>query len=119
MCRGFRYDVGVITNLKCEVEGEYNVTVSFKELTNGGLKNYTDLRVLLGDEVIHESKLSEVLDFRNPVEIKFTCELDMKSTVPLTFEYSMPEGVGNDAKRTTAKFNTNILIEGVLNDVLD
>lgn len=97
------YDVHV----KCEATGLYEVEVFYYEKHNGGLKNFVNAVMMLGDEQVHEGALGELID-GEPVKFDWTFEEDEEMT--LTISYEMPIEIGNEAKGTSASFDVKLKI---------
>ena len=97
------YDVHV----KCEASGLYEVEVFYYEKQNGGLKNFVNAVMTLGDERVHKGALRDLID-GEPVRFDWTFEEGEAMT--LTISYEMPIEIGNEAKGTSAGFDVKIKI---------
>ena len=97
------YDVHV----KCEATGLYQVEVFYYEKNDGGLKNFVNAVMMLGDERVHEGALLELIG-GEPVKFDWTFREDEEMT--LTIRYEMPDEIGNEAKNTSAGFDVKIKI---------
>lgn len=93
--------------LKCRDSGEYHVGLELKEKTDGGLKEFIDVQVVLDGKVVLTGNLSELMGSSSVVlrDYEFGRE-----SVDLVITYSMPESVGNEAMGTSADFDMSILI---------
>ena len=104
--------VGHTVLLTSEVEGECELSVSFKEykpnLLANELKKYVYVTVTLGDAVICESVLLEEL-FSTELEAQ-VCELDSKEPLELDISFHMPIETGNEAEFTEAYFDVIISV---------
>ena len=97
------YDV----NLHSEMNVEAFVTLEFKridEIPEGvaKLEDYAYARIMLGDEVLCESLISELLN--NETRVTFECAIGTDDHCNLKIMYYMPSEVGNEAQNAEASF---------------
>ena len=100
-----RYDV----NLRCAASGSYLMTLDYEEKTNGGMKPFVDVTVLLNDAVAYEGKLSELLD--QDIQVEFLGELQEGEPTVISVIYKMPREIGNEAQATFAEFDIKLKIK--------
>ena len=96
-------------NLVCLASGAYAVTVDLEEIEDGGMKHFVDVVLKVDGECVYEGTLLSLLDGNEIVQ--FDAELFEKDPVVLTFSYTMPYHVGNEAQGTTADFYVHINIK--------
>lgn len=96
-------------DLVCEATGLYNISLSYEERVDGGMKHFVAVAVLVDGEVVYDGPLAHLLD--SGEVISFQGELDDTDPVVLTLRYSMPYETGNNAMGTYADFDAHIAIE--------
>ncbi len=98
-------------NLVCEATGKYAIALEFIEKIDGGMKNFVDVTVKLGADVVYEGSLAELLDGGERIEFEGTLEDDVP--LPVSVCYMMPYDVGNEAQGTSADFNVKLTVEKI------
>ena len=98
-------------NLFCLASGSYYIYLDYGETVDGGLKEFVDVTVSCGDDIIYEGGLAELLD--TDIVLDFEGELRSKDEPPLvlSFKYEMPAAVGNEAQGTYSDFDINLKIK--------
>ena len=94
--------------LRSEIDGNFNVTISFEEIQNGDLKNFVNVSVLVNDIAVQDETLLNLL---SGTAISFNENLNKTDAVIVKIVYKMPKSVGNEAQGTTASFNIRIKIQ--------
>lgn len=97
-------------SLVCDASGLYNIQLDYEEKNDGGMKPFVDVIVKLDGSVIYEGGLAELLD-NDGEPIRFECELNATEPLVVSFCYSMPYDIGNEAQGTYADFDINLKIE--------
>lgn len=98
-------------NLVCEASGDYNVILEFNEEKDGGMKGFVNVTVSCDGESIFEGSLVELFEKGKTLEFIRTIEADDPTVI--TFSYSMPREIGNEAQGTFADFNVLLTIDKV------
>ena len=93
------YDV----NLYCEATGDYKISLDYREIHDGGMKDYVRVQIIFGEEVIYDGWLSDIID--KDIIVDFVGELHETDPLTLTFRYEMPRNIGNEAQGTSADFD--------------
>ncbi len=88
--------------LKCEAEGEYEVSLSFEKKGTGELQNYIQTEIEVDGERVAMSELKSFFDGETAV---FDCNLTKSKSVKLVIRYTMPQEVGNEAQGATSDFD--------------
>lgn len=96
-------------NLVCEASGDYYISIDYTEKQDGGMKSFVNVTVSLGEEVMYEGSLIELLDADKVIDFEGTLEAD--DPLPVTIRYEMPYDVGNEAQGTTADFKVKFSIK--------
>ena len=96
-----------IVFLKSELSGDYKATIDFEEKDNGGLKDFIDVEIYIGDEMVYNGNLIGLLSGRR---VAFNLNLDNENTNQLKIVYIMDVNVGNNAQKTTASFYVKLKI---------
>ncbi len=96
-------------NFYCAASGLYSMTVDYMEKEDGGMKNYVNVDVIFGDEVLYEGRLSELLD--GDVLVKFDGQLHESEPLTVSFIYEMPREIGNEAQGTWSDFDIRFIVE--------
>lgn len=99
------YDV----NLICEASGVYFVHLDLQENHDGGMKEFVNVVIEFDGEKVHEGPLTELLD--DGLVVETTATLEAEEPVLITFRYSMPVTIGNEAQGTTSEFDVHVIIE--------
>lgn len=89
-----------------EFGGEYEITINFNEITNGGLKEFVNVSVSIGDK-IYTYLLKNLLDEKNT--IKILQNFSKEKPLELIISYAMPYEVGNEAQGVFADFDVKII----------
>ena len=93
-------------NIKCELEGHYNIKLSLSELRHGGLEQFVDT------QITYESGTANgnLLDLLNKTDevISYDCMLSLFKPQSIVLRYSLPESVGNEAQGKFADFKVVI-----------
>lgn len=98
------YDIGLTSKL----EGTFHVRLDFNEIEDGGMKEFVDVVIKVGEEEIFEGKLSYLL---GDYVVEFDSLIKKTSLTIIEIEYSMSEEVSNEAKNTFSSFNIDLTIE--------
>jgi len=87
----------------CAASGVYEFDVEYREIEDGGMKDFVLVTISFDDEVIYEGTLAALLDTDTVVEF----DGDLHETKPTTvnFSYEMPYETGNEAQGTWSDFN--------------
>ena len=87
----------------CAASGVYEFDVEYREIEDGGMKDFVLVTISFDDEVIYEGTLAALLDTDTVVEF----DGDLHETEPTTvnFSYEMPYETGNEAQGTWSDFN--------------
>lgn len=96
-------------NFYCAASGLYSFTVDYMEKKDGGMKNYVNVDIIFGDEVIYEGSLSELLD--GDVSVEFEGQLCDSEPLTVSFAYEMPKDVGNEAQGTWSDFDIKFTVD--------
>ena len=96
-----------IVFLKSELTGAYNATLNFEEKENKGLKDFIDVEVYLGDQLVYTGNLVELLSDHT---VKFEVALDNELANQLKIVYIMDVSVGDEAQETTVSFYVKLKI---------
>ena len=94
-------------NLVCDATGMYHIYVDYEEIHNGGMKDFVDVRIMFGEQVIYDGCLKSLLDGEI---VAFDGELDHAEPLVLSFYYEMPIETGNEAKGTSCDFDIVLTI---------
>lgn len=92
----------------CEAEGEFGVELIYTEKRDGGMKNFVQVAVLSGGEVVYEGGLSALLD--EGEKVSFDCTLASKEAAKIVIRYTMPAETGNEAQNTSTAFDVTVKI---------
>lgn len=95
-------------NVKSKLSGNFEVTLEFREINDGALKNFVTVEVLFDGEVKVIKNLCELFDGN---KITFDCNISSSSRSNLKIIYKMPIETGDTAQDTTASFNVGLKIE--------
>ena len=96
-------------NLVCAASGGFHVTLDFEEKADGGMKEFVTVTVRCDGELLYEGPLTELLD--GDVAVQFEVELYEKDPRVISFTYTMPRDVGNEAQGTYSDFDMHLMIE--------
>ena len=96
-------------NLFCAASGEYDITLDYEELADGGMKPFVDVTVTVGEEKIYEGRLEELLS--EGMTVEFVGVLEAKDPLTVTFNYLMPYDIGNEAQGPYSDFDVHIKIK--------
>ena len=93
--------------LKSKETGNYTLDIIYVETVDGGMKQFVDVQIFYGEQIIYDGTLTDLLGGREILQ-----ELALESGVlyDLTFVYSMSDEVGNEAQKTTTSFDINVAI---------
>ena len=94
-------------DLKCRDSGKYQVSIELLEKADGGLKEFINVRVFLGDELVFSGNLSEVM---GDSEVLLKEHTFGRESVELRIVYDMPLEVGNEAMGKYADFDMTLLL---------
>ena len=97
-----------VINLVCKASGGYHITLEYEEQLDGGLKQFVNVAVRLGEETVYEGRLSKLLSGEE--KIQFDGVLEEKTPLPITVIYEMPVSIGNEAQGTYADFDVRLKI---------
>ena len=95
-------------NLTCLASGDFDIFFDFREKKDGGMKEFVDVTVSLGDKRIYEGSLSKLLE--NGEVVEFEGYLEAKKPVVVTICYEMPQHIGNEAQGTYSDFDINVKV---------
>ncbi len=93
-------------NLVCAATGTYDVSLSYDETLDGGMKNFVNVLVTYDNKLAYDGRLVDLID--NSHIIEFECELTAKTPVVVKISYEMPYEVGNEAQNTYADFDVKL-----------
>ena len=99
------YDV----SFESKIGGKFFIYLDYQETFDGGMKDYVDVIVKVGDEVIYEGKLSDL--FKDDFVVEVSLDFNEDSTREIRLIYSMDVTVGNEAKNTSSDFNIELTIK--------
>ncbi len=92
--------------LRSDIPGDYVLNLDFvEEGTDNDLKHYVYARLRMGDEIICDERLSDLLD-GEPLTV--ASYLSKKEGADITITYYMPLEVGNEAENATADFMISV-----------
>ena len=94
-------------NLVCKAEGNYNITLEFKD-KGGAMKQYVDAKVVLDNKTIAEQGLDELFETQS---FKTEGVLTADEPAKLVISYEIPLSVGNEAQGAVADFDIVVTIE--------
>ena len=97
-------------NLFCKASGGYDIFLDFEEIQDGGMKRFVNVEVLANGERVYLGPLDELLDDEEKI-VELNGELKAKDAYVLTFRYAMPLDIGNEAQRTSAKFDVCVKVK--------
>ncbi len=89
-------------NVKCRVDGKFEVSFDFIEEENGNLAEFVEVEIEC-DGVKKTENLKTL--FLTGKLLRFDCTLSGRETKKIIIRYTMPSEVDNDAKNTWSKFN--------------
>ena len=98
-----------MVNLVCKAEGTYSIILDFNEIKNGGLKNFVDVDVFVGESLIGTKTLDELLT--DGQTLTFSVDLLGDKPVALKMVYKMSNEIKNEAQGTYADFDLKLTIE--------
>ncbi len=89
-------------NVKCAVDGEYDVLLEFVQTKNGGISPFVNVDIDYNGNV-----KSERLDklFLSAKAVELVCTLSEKEVQQIKIKYTMPYEVENEAEDTWSIFN--------------
>ena len=93
--------------LNCTKEGRYAIGIKVDETKDGGLKNFVNVKIKIGDDTLLEDKLVNITDQTTVLDLSYPF---LKTTEAFTVVYTMPLDVGNEAMNTYADFDMTVLI---------
>ena len=95
-------------NLICKATGGYHISLIYEEKIDGGMKQFVNVTVKLGDREVYRGSLSGLLNGEEVIQ--FDGELEEKEPLPVTVIYEMPTSIGNEAQGTYADFDVRVEI---------
>ncbi len=84
---------------------DYNITILFREKTDGALKDYIDVKITAGDTMV-EKPLKDLLTSDEAIS------LDGKATT-IKITYTMDENAGNDTQNTDIGFYIDLTVKKI------
>ncbi len=96
-------------NLTCPASGSFDISLVFEEVIDGGMKQFVDVTVSLGDTEVYRGRLSELI--ASGTAVSFEGELLAEEPLVLSVSYTMPRDVGNEAQGTYAEFDVHLTVE--------
>ncbi len=99
-----KFEVSIST----KVSGNFNVTLNFSEISDGGLKPFIIVDIIYNDELVKSERLSTLL---NGDAITFEGEVKTSRSSNLKIIYKMPIETDDTAQDTTASFNVGLKID--------
>ena len=102
-----KYEVDLV----CVASGDYNITIDYAEIFNGGMKHHVDVAGKANGETLYKGKLSKLIDGEETVS--FDGVLKEKEPLTVTFVYMMPYETGNEAQGTSADFDVCFKIQKI------
>lgn len=95
-------------NFTCAASGLYDFAIEYIEEKDGGMKNFVNVNVRFGDELLYSGRLADL--FLEDVVLEFQGELHATEPVTVKFSYGMPYEVGNEAQGTSADFDIRFTV---------
>ena len=96
-------------DLICDATGSFFITLEYEESFDGGMKHFVNTTILSNDTVIFNGPLTDLIDKKIPIE--FEEVIDESDPVVITFIYTMPVEIGNEAQRTSSEFDIHVEIK--------
>ena len=96
-------------DMVCAASGTFAFELSYVEKTDGGLKQFVNVTITVGDEVVYQGSLKDLID--NGLKVSFKGVLEAKEPLVLTFRYEMPREIGNEAQGTYSDFDVHVKVE--------
>lgn len=93
--------------LKSKDKGDYILDIFYNETVDGGMKDFVDVQIIYADEVIYDGTLTDLIGGR---EVMHPLTMERGMIYELTFVYSMPDTIGNEAQKTTTSFDISVAI---------
>jgi len=92
-------------NMKTETGGSFRVVLDFVTVVDGELKNYVDVVISYGGEVVCEKSLADLLaaDFAHAPIVN--CDIESGEEVKINVTYKIDESHGNEMENTRIDFN--------------
>ncbi len=91
---------------KADETATYDITMTFTRTGNTDLARYVDAKLVIGDKVIKEAPLTELLEGN---EIAFAYDFKQDVAVDLVITYSVDASYGNEMMCTEAYFNIDMV----------
>lgn len=89
--------------IECRESADYVISLELDQRLDGGLEEFVEVTVRLGEKKIASGKLKTLLKYSEPItyetNLEEGCEAEFKVT------YFMPETVGNEAMGSSTKFD--------------
>ena len=96
-------------DLTSRISSNFTVTLDYNEIEDGGMKNYTDVKIVIEGNTLYEGKLSDL--FEDGVELTYDLRLTRGQDTTILITYSMDESIGNEAEKTYTDFYIDLLIK--------
>ena len=96
-----QYDIDLTT----KISGENELEFTFEELSESPLAEYIYFEIKIGDEVLCDTRLDNLLDGRS---ISYTANMKIGEPIRVDIRCYMPSSVTNDAQGKTADIRLNV-----------
>ncbi len=90
--------------------GTYSITLTFDEITDGGLKNYVNAELECGGKRVIKPLYAL---FEDGDTTTFNCLLTAYEKTAILVRFSVPDSAGNETQRLTADFNILLTAKAV------
>lgn len=88
--------------ISCAESGKYAVDMYFQETEDKGMAQFVDVQILLGEEIVAEDALYELLAGE---KLRFQQAFTVETPIEYTVRYAIGEEKGNEVMGTSTSFN--------------